>query len=141
HVVYLRNARATRLAEVLRGALGGTQGGSGSVAGDLLGGGLSDMPDGGGALSGPATNTFSTPAAARSGFEATGSGLGRQSGINPLQQGVAFTAGGATGQADPTTNTLLSSAPPPLYRNLREILDPRPAHRAPVLVGALTVAG
>lgn len=139
HVVYLRNAQATRLAEVLRGALGGTQGGSGSVAGDLLGGGLSDMPDGGGALSGPATNTFSTPAAARSGLEATGGGLGRQSGINPLHQGVAFTAGGATVQADPTTNTLIISAPPPLYRSLREIIDQLDQRRAQVLVESLIV--
>src|SRR3546814_9719430 len=52
---------------------------------------------------------------------------------------VAFTAGGATVQADPSTNTLIISAPPPLYRSLREIIDQLDQRRAQVLVESLIV--
>src|SRR5690606_37081941 len=56
----------------------------------------------------------------------------------PLQP-VSFTAGGATVQADPATNTLIISAPPPLYRSLREIIDQLDQRRAQVLVESLIV--
>jgi len=146
HVVYLRNAQATRLAEVLRGALGGgTQGGQAGSADDALSGGLSGSPqDDGGGFNVPGLNTLSnagnttgglgtTPAAAMGGFSRP------QSGARHAQQGLAFTAGGATVQADPTTNTLIISAPPPLYRSLREIIDQLDQRRAQVLVESLIV--
>ncbi|HZH56989.1 MAG TPA: type II secretion system secretin GspD [Burkholderiaceae bacterium] len=146
HVVYLRNAQATRLAEVLRGALGGhAQGGQPGLGDDLQGGlstGMYDSatsPGTGGANTGPgglggARNTIGmTPAAAQG-------SLASLPGRTPAaQQGVSFTAGGATVQADPTTNTLIISAPPPLYRSLREIIDQLDQRRAQVLVESLIV--
>jgi len=52
---------------------------------------------------------------------------------------VAFSAGGATVQADPTTNTLIISAPDPLYRSLREVIDLLDQRRAQVLIESLIV--
>src|SRR3546814_9411487 len=45
----------------------------------------------------------------------------------------------ATIQADPSTNTLIISAPPPLYRSLREVIDQLDQRRAQVLVESLIV--
>ncbi|MCB5364381.1 type II secretion system secretin GspD [Pusillimonas sp. CC-YST705] len=152
HVVYLRNAQATHLAEVLRGALtgqGSTGGGSGS-GNTGLGGGSALSGSGMGTSSGGSRNTMGN----------TGSGLGSGTGGIPgssaaaaagssqmsstssmtgSQQSVAFSAGGATVQADPTTNTLIISAPPPLYRSLREVIDLLDQRRAQVLVESLIV--
>ncbi|MGE8591579.1 MAG: type II secretion system secretin GspD, partial [Alcaligenes sp.] len=52
---------------------------------------------------------------------------------------VAFSAGGATVQADPSTNTLIISAPDPVYRSLREVIDQLDQRRAQVLVESLIV--
>src|SRR5690606_12902730 len=52
---------------------------------------------------------------------------------------TSFSAGGATVQADPATNTLIISAPPPLYRSLREVIDQLDQRRAQVLVESLIV--
>jgi len=142
HVVYLRNAQATRLAEVLRGALGGASAaGSGPGAGmasssafgqDSLAPAAS-MPSGGTQPSSP-TSVGATPAT----FGAAPSYGGTATGGLHAQP-VSFTAGGATVQADPTTNTLIISAAPPLYRSLREIIDQLDQRRAQVLVESLIV--
>jgi len=116
HVVNLRNAQATQLAEVLRGALSGQTSG-----GDA----------GGGALSTPSATPLSQTT------EAIGA-TSNASSAQP-QRSVSFSAGGATIQADPTTNTLIISAPPPLYRSLREVIDLLDQRRAQVLVEALIV--
>ncbi|NVZ77336.1 type II secretion system secretin GspD, partial [Pseudomonas gingeri] len=55
------------------------------------------------------------------------------------EQNVAFSAGGVTIQADATTNTLLISAPEPLYRNLREVIDLLDQRRAQVVIESLIV--
>ncbi|WP_017523545.1 type II secretion system secretin GspD [Pusillimonas noertemannii] len=137
HVVYLRNAQATHLAEVLRGALTG-QGGSGaSATGDSM---LDSTLDGGGNTS-PLQGAFASNASASgTGASATG-GLGASMPDfrEGNQQAVAFSAGGATVQADPTTNTLIISAPDPLYRSLREVIDLLDQRRAQVLIESLIV--
>lgn len=138
HVVYLRNAQATQLAEVLRGALTG-QGGSGSSSGTSI---LdSALDSSGSALEGAFAANLNTSTA--------GSGMGSGSGSamgasmpdfrDGNQQNVAFSAGGATVQADPTTNTLIISAPDPLYRSLREVIDLLDQRRAQVLIESLIV--
>src|SRR3546814_2836917 len=53
------------------------------------------------------------------------------------QSSIAFSAGGATVQADPTTNTLIISAADPLYRSLREVIDLLDQRRAQVLIESL----
>ncbi len=145
HVVYLRNAQATRLAEVLRGALTGQSGGdsgtssSGGLSGTGLGGTGTTSASG---LAGLNTNNTSTlgmagSQASSAGQGALGSTLG--SSDNNAMRPVAFSAGGATIQADPSTNTLIISAPPPLYRSLREVIDQLDQRRAQVLVESLIV--
>ena len=52
---------------------------------------------------------------------------------------MSYSAGGATIQADPATNSLIISAPEPLYRSLREVIDQLDQRRAQVLVESLIV--
>ncbi|TEA80027.1 type II secretion system secretin GspD [Allopusillimonas ginsengisoli] len=142
HVVYLRNAQATRLAEVLRGALGGGQGASdaGGSRGGLGVGGLSNAgEDGEGGLATglPAQATAMTGSMGMDGMGGAAGMLGGMSGGD--QRSLSFSAGGATVQADPSTNTLIISAPAPLYRSLREIIDQLDQRRAQVLVESLIV--
>ncbi|MBC7203026.1 MAG: type II secretion system secretin GspD [Pusillimonas sp.] len=142
HVVYLRNAQATELARVLRGALEGRSGsgdGNRVQVSDANGlGQLMDEPieqDGGALPVNSVGGAASMPGVAMlDSMQAGGSGLrtGRA-------QSVAFSAGGATIQADPSTNTLIIAAPPPLYRSLREVIDQLDQRRAQVLVESLIV--
>lgn len=138
HVVYLRNAQATHLAEVLQGALGSaaaTQGGlgdNGFAIGNTLPGVDLPMPAPAGAPAAGPQSSFETPATMLGG----GSQALRPD--NTLRP-TSFSAGGATVQADPSTNTLIISAPPPLYRSLREIIDQLDQRRAQVLVESLIV--
>ncbi|MBN0210590.1 type II secretion system protein GspD, partial [Pseudomonas aeruginosa] len=53
------------------------------------------------------------------------------------EENSAFSAGGVTVQADATTNPLLISAPEPLYRNLREVIDLLDPPRAQVVSESL----
>src|SRR3546814_20819258 len=55
------------------------------------------------------------------------------------QSSISFSSGGATVQADPTTNTLIISAADPLYRSLREVIDLLDQRRAQVLIESLIV--
>ncbi|MGY1893621.1 secretin N-terminal domain-containing protein, partial [Pseudomonas sp. SDT291_1_S447] len=73
------------------------------------------------------------------GSYAQGSGSTSSSGNQASEQNVAFSAGGVTIQADATTNTLLISAPEPLYRNLREVIDLLDQRRAQVVIESLIV--
>ncbi|NYT57769.1 type II secretion system secretin GspD [Alcaligenaceae bacterium] len=143
HVVYLRNAQATRLADVLRGVLSGQDGNtdstdniSGSLSGGV-GGTLSGNNQGG------LNTSMNSAMGSNSGGGLTGSALeslsGSLGGTGNSMQTKAFSAGGATIQADPATNTLIIKAPPPLYRSLREVIDQLDQRRAQVLVESLIV--
>ncbi|WLI03370.1 type II secretion system secretin GspD [Pseudomonas simiae] len=139
HVVYLRNAQAGKLAQSLRGLLTGE---SDSGVSDDARGKLS-------AMGGNGKNTEGTSNAQNSSGTPTGSGA--QSGYGPStgsttgtsgtsqNQDTSFSAGGVTIQADATTNTLLISAPDPLYRNLREVIDMLDQRRAQVVIESLIV--
>lgn len=139
HVVYLRNAQAGKLAQSLRGLLTGE---SDTGVSDDTRGKLSSM--GGNGKNSPATgtaqNSSGTPTGSgvQSGYgQASGSTTG--TGSTPSDQDTAFSAGGVTIQADATTNTLLISAPDPLYRNLREVIDMLDQRRAQVVIESLIV--
>ncbi|MGH8635033.1 MAG: type II secretion system secretin GspD [Burkholderiales bacterium] len=127
HVVYLKNAEATRLARTLLGA-----GGSDSGAG----------------LSTSTTPTTFQQAAARppgsppSAQSPGGQPLGGQpvSGPQAVQTAsVSGQVGGAQIQADPTTNTLIITAPDAIYRQLRVIIDKLDVRRAQVFIESLIV--
>lgn len=138
HVVYLRNAQASHLAEVLRGALTGRSNTANSAAGAPLA--TTSQPSQQHATSAP-SSAYSTRAPMQTSLQTATQAAGGMS-QTPLaepQQAVSFSASGATVQADPTTNTLIISAPDPLYRSLRQVIDELDQRRAQVLIESLIV--
>lgn len=143
HVVYLRNAQAVYLARVLRGLLKGESDNSGMGAGDSVRNalGAGGMLSGAGATetktstasttTGTSTKTTNNTGSQRFGGEEDASAFGNDGG--------AFTANGVTVQADASTNTLIISAPDPMYRSLRQVVDLLDQRRAQVLVESLIV--
>ncbi|MDD2608564.1 MAG: type II secretion system secretin GspD [Giesbergeria sp.] len=123
HVVYLKNADATKLAVTLRAALAASGGGNQGAAA---------MP--------------SAPSNGSSGLQNTSLG-GNNAGLNSSMGAGASLGSGqsnqpSTGgiiQADPSTNALIITAPEPLYRQLRTVIDQLDGRRAQVLVESLIV--
>jgi len=131
HVVYLKNADATKLATTLRAAMAAS--GSGSAAASS------------GGISAPATATSLAPQSGTglggtsNSSSSSGGGLGAASSAS---MGSATSNQPSTGgqiQADPTTNSLIISAPEPQYRQLRAVIDKLDGRRAQVLVESLIV--
>ncbi len=137
HVVYLKNADATALATTLRAALSGQDsGGTGNTAG-LSTGGLSNSNRSGNTSLG---NTGSNTNTALGGSANGGGSLGG----GRLNTGTSLSSstdtGSATGgiiQADTATNSLIITAPEPLYREIRAVIDQLDSRRAQVLVEGL----
>ena len=116
-VVYLKNADAAKLATVLRAAYGGSGGGGGST----------------GSSSGT-TNTLASPSSTST--NATGTTSGQAS--TPLTSSASPSTGGFV-QADPATNALIITAPEPMYRQLRAVIDQLDSRRAQVYIESLIV--
>ncbi|WP_084635695.1 type II secretion system secretin GspD [Comamonas sp. B-9] len=143
HVVYLRNADATALATTLRAALAGQDGNSASPATNLSSsgssGGLStNTRSGSTSLSGSTSGTLGNSASSSS---AGGLGSGARLGTG-TSLGTSGESGSATGgiiQADTATNSLIITAPEPLYRQIRSVIDQLDSRRAQVLVESLIV--
>ena len=127
HVVYLKNADATKLATTLRAALVAANGSAGSAS-TLTG--STGTPLSSSNLSTPGTTTGSTT---------TGSTSGLGSGVSSSFGNSAQPSTGGQIQADPATNSLIISAPEPQYRQLREVIDRLDGRRAQVLVESLIV--
>ncbi|MBN9204624.1 type II secretion system secretin GspD [Methylibium petroleiphilum] len=122
YVVYLKNADATRLAQVLRAAFtSNTSSGSGGSVG--------------GAAS-PVTN-LSNQANAQLGNQTSGTGAAPQT-TNPVSAAAQPSTGGFI-QADPATNALIITAAEPMYRQLRSVIDQLDARRAQVYVETMIV--
>ncbi|VVQ11012.1 Type II secretion system protein D [Pseudomonas fluorescens] len=146
HVVYLRNAQAAKLAQALRGLLTGeSDSGTSDSARSVLSamgastGGSAGQNGQSGTQSSGTTSTNSSGSTG-GGYAQGSSGSGTSNGgAQSSEQNVAFSAGGVTIQADATTNTLLISAPEPLYRNLREVIDLLDQRRAQVVIESLIV--
>ena len=147
NVVYLRNAQAMRLAPLLRAVLASDPNfvaQSGSTAS------LSGSSSSGSGLSGGSSSTSGST----SGLGSSG-GFGSSTGSTPGGGGSAATGGSAGGggsstvtdrsglsgmiQADPATNSLIITAPPSLYRNIRAIIDKLDARPAQVVIESLVV--
>ncbi|MGI4983263.1 MAG: type II secretion system secretin GspD [Janthinobacterium lividum] len=155
HVVPLRSADATELAKTLRGMMGSSSGGSGSKASgtDLFG---SNSGSGGGASSGGLSNSNGSLPPLPSGTgSSSGSSSGTSTGTGGLL-GATSTSGSASGggiggsssssddassggmiQADAPTNSLIITAPEPVYLNLRNVIDQLDARRAQVYIESL----
>jgi general secretion pathway protein D len=111
-VVYLRNADAVKLAAVVRAAFSALGGGSGGGA------------------------TGASPAPAAAAAPAT------PGGASPATAPVTASAGPSTGgfiQADPATNSLVITAPEPLYRQVRALIDQLDSRRAQVYIESMIV--
>jgi len=136
HVVYLKNADASKVAQTLRAVVSqdasavpvqqqGTSGGS-IQAGTTGGAGGT-----GGGLGGQQGQQSSV------GMGGTGNTFGQQS------QATATGAGAGQGsgfiQADASTNSLIITAPDAIYRNLRSVIDQLDVRRAQVYIEALVV--
>lgn len=142
HVVYLRNAQAGKLAQSLRGLLTGeSDSGTSDGARAMLSGMNGSSQNGqGSSQSGSANAASSSNSSGSSGYgQGTSPSASQSGGGQQTDQNVAFSAGGVTIQADATTNTLLISAPDPLYRNLREVIDMLDQRRAQVVIESLIV--
>jgi general secretion pathway protein D len=130
HVVYLKNADATKLATTLRAAMAAAGGGSGAASSSSPASiGLSTS-----ANSGLTSNTSSN--VGLSAGAASGLGMGASSGSGTSSNQPS--PGGQI-QADPTTNSLIITAPEPQYRQLRTVIDKLDGRRAQVLVESLIV--
>jgi general secretion pathway protein D len=134
HVVYLKNADASKVAQTLRAvvsqdasAVSVTQQGTsgGSIQAGAQGAG------GAGGLGGQQGQQSSI------GAGGTGGTFGQQS------QATTGGAGGGQGsgfiQADASTNSLIITAPDAVYRNLRGVIDQLDVRRAQVYIEALVV--
>jgi general secretion pathway protein D len=127
-VVYLKNADATKLATVLRAAFGAASSGSGS------GSSGSSALTGTSSLSG---NTNQSLSGTNAGTSNSG-GMNTAAATSPLNQSAGPSTGGFV-QADPSTNSLIITAPEPLYRQVRAVIDQLDARRAQVYVESLIV--
>jgi general secretion pathway protein D len=122
HVVYLRNADATKLAAILRAAIASTSTGPGAISG------------GGAAAAGGGVN----PPNVTGGLTGAGGGTGTSAANTPIAPSAQPSTGGQV-QADPATNSLIITAPEPQYRQLRAVIDQLDGRRAQVLVESLIV--
>ena len=138
HVVYLKNADAVALAATLRAAIGAQATAAGTASGQPGAGGTT--PQGGGMSSIPT----SQPVVSRDSSGTASMGMGSSSGLGSGGGGGALgvaqqpSTGGMI-QADPSTHSLIITAPPPVYRQLRAVIDKLDGRRAQVLIESLIV--
>jgi len=121
HVIYLKNADAVKLAQVLRASFpssGGSSGGGSSGAG--------------GAAS---STTPSTPVANN---QSSSSGTASTQSTTPVASSAQPSTGGFI-QADPSTNSLIITATDALYRQLRAVVDQLDGRRAQIYIESMIV--
>jgi len=135
HVVYLKNADSTKLAQTLRSVVSfdtstpSTQGGTSGTGTGTTGSNTA----GSSGTSGTST-TSGTGSSGPSSSALTANG--NKEGSNQGQSG-----NGAAGfiQADSSTNSLIITAPEAVYRNLRRVIDQLDVRRAEVYIESLIV--
>ncbi|WGT62278.1 type II secretion system secretin GspD [Variovorax paradoxus] len=124
YVVYLKNADAVRLAATLRAAMAANQ---------LPGTPGTPGAAGGGGQAQPQANI---PQPMQ---QTSLSGQGGSAAANaPLNNANQPSTGGQI-QADPSTNSLIITAPEPQYRQMRAVIDKLDGRRAQVMIEALIV--
>ena len=144
-VVYLRNAEATKLVEVLQAVLSGESNGSNNSSDSGFGSSRNrnGSSSGSGSLFGDSSSSSSGLSSSFGESDSSsGGGLGSQSGINRdrgNQGPMSIKAGGAIIAADPATNSLIITAPEPVYRNIRGVIDQLDSRRAQVYIESLIV--
>ena len=127
HVVYLKNAEATKVAQTLRAVLSGEAGNTGQGSTGSSTSGSSFAPTSTGSSSGTSTGSSS--------------GVGSTSSFGSSNSSTSGTGMGATGngivQADAMSNALIITAPDAIYNNVRKVIDQLDRRRAQVYVEAL----
>lgn len=136
HVVYLKNADAVKLAATLRAAIAaGNVGGTGTQgSGSQPGSGSPSLGTMQTSFGSSASSSGSSGSSSISGFGGSSTGGGNLNQGNSNQPST-----GGQIQADPSTNSLIISAPEPQYRQLRAVIDRLDGRRAQVLVESLIV--
>ena len=140
-VVYLKNAEATKLVEVLQAVLSGESNGS-SGSSDSSFGSSRSRNSGGSMFGDSGSSSSGLSSSFGDGDSSSGGSLGSQSGINRdrgNQGPMSIKAGGAIIAADPATNSLIITAPEPVYRNIRGVIDQLDSRRAQVYIESLIV--
>ena len=131
HVVYLKNADAVQLATTLRAALAAANGSAATS-------GASTATGSTGASTSRSGLSQTTGLAQGSSSQSSQSGLGANTHLSDNSQSQQPSTGGFI-QADPTTNSLIITAAPPLYRQIRTVIDKLDGRRAQVLIESLIV--
>jgi len=140
NVVYLRNAQAVKLAPLLRAVLSSDP----SFIQQASGSGLTVTPVStslGQSSTNPQQISPSQSPQQQQSASSSGGG-GGYGGYGGAASGGAGGSGGAVAgmiQADAATNSLIISAPEPLYRNIRSIIDRLDVRPAQVMVESLVV--
>ena len=124
-VVHLKNADATKLAPVLRAAFA-------AIGGSTTGGG--------GGSSASLSPSISTPTqlGGAAGSAMAGTSTASAQSTAPVSSSGQPQTGGYI-QADPSTNSLIITAPEPLYRQLRSMIDQLDQRRAQVYIESMIV--
>ena len=130
-VIYLKNADAAKLATVLRAAFGAGSSGAAGGGSSSSSGGLTGT---GSTFGGTSSTLNNNPTTGTSGT----SGLASTAATTPLSASAGPTTGGFV-QADPSTNSLIITAPEPLYRQVRAVIEQLDSRRAQVYVESLIV--
>jgi general secretion pathway protein D len=126
YVVYLKNADAVRLAATLRAAMAANQ--------------INTTPGAAGAAGSAAQPQAQNAFAQQAQQTAFGGSQGSSSpqASAPLNNANQPSTGGQI-QADPSTNSLIITAPEPQYRQMRAVIDRLDGRRAQVMIEALIV--
>ena len=134
HILYLKNAEATRVAQTLRAVMTGG-GDTGSATTTASGSTLTPIASG---PTGSATPPSPLGASAGLGSATSGPGIVASPFQSPAGSGPVV-AGGVTIQADTTNNALIINAPEAIYNNLRAVVELLDVRRAQVFVEVLIV--
>ncbi len=135
HVVYLRNAEATKLAGTLKGILTGQDSGnSSSTQSTSLAASASLSSN---SSSSSSSSTGSTGLSGMSSTSPTSSSNSSSTSTQPTSTSVQVGGANVLITADPMTNSMIITAPDNVYNNLRDVIDKLDARRAQVYVEAI----
>lgn len=141
-VVYLKNAEAAKLAKTLQAVLSSSpisDNSSSSGLSSLSGSGLTGAGLGDTSNTNNSTRNITNGSPGLGGGSSFGASTGSSSGqLSAASGNVELNSGGIV-QADPSTNSLIITAPEPIYRNLRSIIEKLDVRRAQVFVESLIV--
>ena len=144
HIVNLKNAEAAKLAQILRSVITGDSSALSptSSSGSFASAAGSANPIGSqqNQLSSPPPGV--PPGAAPSSYANQSLGSTASTLSNPFSSGSSSSGGSGAGgiiQADTSTNSLIITAPDPIYRNLRAIIETLDVRRPQVFIEALIV--